>query len=82
LWRIVSLILESAVLSLGRAGVVLAAKAASAVLNVAILAVLLPNQGVIGAPIAIIASWLVLVLACGVPLWMRPPEADQRPGGA
>ena len=63
IWRIGSLILESSVLALGRAGYVLGAQVASALVHLATLAVLLPAIGVVGAPIAIMASWAALVLA-------------------
>ncbi|MEM8772575.1 MAG: oligosaccharide flippase family protein [Pseudomonadota bacterium] len=76
LWRIASVILESAVLAIGRAGYVLVAQCASAVTNIAILAAALAPSGVIAAPIAIIAGWAALIVFYIFRLNRLPPKKN------
>lgn len=63
LLRIASVVLESGVMALGRAGYALAAQAASASLTILLLILTLPAVGPAGAPTAIMAGWAVLVAA-------------------
>lgn len=69
--RIASLVMESAVLAVGRAGYVLAAQSVSALVTVAILFAFLKSAGLIGAPIAIIAGWSTLIAAYLLCLYKR-----------
>ncbi len=61
LWRITSVVLQSAVVAIGKAGFVLAAQTISALINITLMAFLLPRFGAAGAPTAIIAAWLILI---------------------
>lgn len=63
LWRIISVILESGIIAIGRAGFVLIAQALSAIVHVTVLFFALERIGVVGAPIAIIAGWATLISA-------------------
>lgn len=72
LWRIISVIFESGVVAIGRAGFVLAAQAASAIVHFAVLFFILENVGTIGAPIAIIAGWATLISAYIFCLYRKP----------
>lgn len=69
--RIASLVMESAVLAVGRAGYVLAVQSVSALVTVAILFAFLKGAGLIGAPVAIIAGWLTLIAGYLLCLYKR-----------
>jgi len=61
LWRIASVVLESATLATGRAGYVLGSQVSSAFIQVGILLSCLPLLGPAGAPAALIAGSMVLI---------------------
>lgn len=61
LWRISSVVLESAVLAKGQAGYVLGSQFISAIIQIAILATCLTVLGAAGAPAALISGSLVLI---------------------
>ena len=61
LWRIASVVFESAALATGRAGYVLGSQIASSIILILIMVVSLPSFGPIGAPLALIAGSMILI---------------------
>lgn len=78
LWRIASVVFESGVLAIGHAGYVLAAQTVSAIVHVLILFLVLERVGVVGAPIAILASWATLISAFLYCLFFMPFTGNAR----
>ena len=76
-WRIGLIVLQSAVVSLGWAGYVLIVQSVTAIAMTLFLFLVLPQIGVVGAPVAIIAAWSLLVLAYLFALWRFDPS-DQK----
>ena len=75
LWRITSLICESTLLALGRAGYILLAQSAAAIINVSTLWICIPILGMVSAPVAIIVGWTTLIAAYLQPLVFRPASS-------
>lgn len=71
LWRITSVVMQSAVVALGRAGFVLGAQTVSALITIPLMVFLLPRLGAAGAPTAIIATWLALIAMYSYALSMK-----------
>lgn len=61
LFRVVSVVFQSAVVAIGRAGTVLGAQAISAIINIGLMTLLLPRIGPSGAPLSIMAAWICLI---------------------
>lgn len=79
IWRVASVVLQSAVVAIGRAGFVLGSQAVSAVINISLMAVLLNTIGVAGAPVAIMASSLALILLYAFALSVRRAGVSTSP---
>ena len=61
LWRIASVVLESAALATGRAGYVLGSQIVAATVLITIMIICLPMFGPIGAPVALMAASSILI---------------------
>lgn len=70
-WRIVTVVVESAVLATGKAGFVLFAQSAGAVVTIAVLVVCLTAIGPAGAPLAIAAGLTTITGLCIMSLISR-----------
>ena len=85
LWRITSVVMQSAVVALGKAGFVLGSQAVAALITIPLMAFLLPRLGAAGAPMAIVAAWLTLIamysfalrMGNGVKTQTEPPRFEK-----
>lgn len=75
LWRIVTVVLESAVLAMGKAGSVLLAQTMGAVSTIIALFLLLQKFGPSGAPIAIGCGLTVITATCVIMLYRQRPSS-------